>query len=368
MGVGNQPAPIGAYNGLHIKRKGALAMNGADSRDQVAILGKQGKMNSNSSQRASLGNDEANHAGSFVFKPFLSLDNQIEHLRDQGFSIDDEGDAKERLSSINYYRLRGYWMSLECDGAIPAGTPLDLVFQTYSLDADLRLWVWNAIADIELKMRSQFAYHFAKQCGPAAFLDPRYFKSRESHRRSIDSYTRERNRAQKDKMPCVIHNLEKYGELPLWAAVEVMSMGTISSLYGNLINDQHACLGSTATVSAVAKAFGFRASIVKSWLQHLTTVRNICAHHGRFYNRVMRIRPKMLRRDAEWASSKEFPTFLIIKRLYESSWPERWDAMASNLGRIIDSYPDVSLVPMGFPDCWREVLCVPDSTGDGAVA
>lgn len=33
--------------------------------------------------------------------------------------------------------------------------------------------------------------------------------------------------------------------------------------------------------------------------------------------------------------------------------------MAIELGHIIDAYPNVSLAPMGFPDCWREVLGVP---------
>ncbi len=40
----------------------------------------KGRMISNSSQHVSLSNDEANHAGSFLFKPFLTFDDQVEHL------------------------------------------------------------------------------------------------------------------------------------------------------------------------------------------------------------------------------------------------------------------------------------------------
>lgn len=52
-------------------------------------------------------------------------------------------------------------------------------------------------------------------------------------------------------------------------------------------------------------------------------------------------------------------SFFAIKRLFEQTWPDRWNDMAIELGHIIDAYPNVSLAPMGFPDSWREVLGVP---------
>ena len=142
-------------------------------------------------------------------------------------------------------------------------------------------------------------------------------------------------------------------------------MGQVSSLIG-LLRDGSKVV---PAAKAIADAFGQRPPILKSWLMHLCAVRNLCAHQGRFYNRVMRIRPKMLRKDICWASNKEFPTFVVIKRLFEQTWPARWNEMAIELGRIIDAYPDVSLAPMGFPDCWREVLGVPKADGgNGEVA
>lgn len=99
-----------------------------------------------------------------------------------------------------------------------------------------------------------------------------------------------------------------------------------------------------------------RAALAESWMYHLTTERNIAGHHDRFYNRVIAIRPKLLARDAGYESDKEFPTLLIIKNIYERSWPEKWEPVGKELVEIIDSHPRVDLRPMGFPEDWKTVL------------
>jgi abortive infection bacteriophage resistance protein len=58
-------------------------------------------------------------------------------------------------------------------------------------------------------------------------------------------------------------------------------------------------------------------------MQHSATVRSVANRHDRPFNRTMTIQPKLLVRDARFQGNKEFPTLLIIKNIYELSWPER---------------------------------------------
>lgn len=74
-----------------------------------------------------------------------------------------------------------------------------------------------------------------------------------------------------------------------------------------------------------------------------------------FY-RVMNIRPLMLRQDVRYAGDKQYPTFLIIKRIYERSWPEDWNTLAAGLSNCIDEYSNADLRPMGFPKDWEKPL------------
>ncbi|MBM6784624.1 Abi family protein [Collinsella tanakaei] len=315
-----------------------------------------GTLSNDSTQHAR--SDAANQAGSFFvsMKPFLTIDEQLERLNSHGIRVEEPAFAAQCLRNLNYYRLRAYWMTFEHDDVVAPGTTFQDVWDIYCLDRDVRSWLWNAIEPIELKFRTQFAYCFAKECGPVAYLDAGHFANEADHSKSMDNFRRELSRARQAGEPCVLHNLEKYGELPVWAAVEIMSMGLVSNLFGNLQNERKLDPAAAETGREIADSFGLSPRNVKSWMHHLCSIRNICGHHNRFYNRIMRIRPKLLRRDVQYSGNKEFPTFMVLKRMYERSWPEQWSELAERLTGIIGRYPGVSLDPMGFPPDWKDVL------------
>ncbi|WP_158098461.1 Abi family protein [Collinsella sp. An307] len=281
-------------------------------------------------------------------------------MEGRGLFVSDEEFAVARLRELNYYRLRGYWLTLERDGSFVEGASFDDVWEIYQLDRELRAWLWRAIAPIEIKLRTQFAYHFANLCDAGAYLDAGNYRSRSSFRRAISNFERERDRARDQGVPCVVHNMDKYGKLPVWAAVESMSFGTLSMLYGNLCPSTGSSERSKGVQAAVAEAFGTNPYYLKSWVHHLTTVRNIAAHHDRFYNRVMTIRPSLLRQDERRIrrrdANKQFPTFLVLRRIYEKSWPEEWGPLSDELAACVDRHPSVNLAPMGFPKNWKRVL------------
>ncbi|MGO4861643.1 Abi family protein [Atopobiaceae bacterium LCP21S3_F11] len=300
----------------------------------------------------------ANQAGSFSFsKPPLTFRDQANHMIEKGLRIDNIQLAEKRLSDTNYYRLRGFWMTLEDkNGRFCEGVSFDDIWNTYELDRALRLWLWKTISPIEVKFRTQFAYYSAHYIGPFGYLDSSNFKSAKSHEASMQRYQRECERARQQKVPYVTHNENRYGSLPVWAAVELMSFGTLSRLYGNLSLDAGKTGDHRGIVDSVADAFGMRSFYLKNWTHHLTTIRNIAGHHDRFYNRTIAIKPKLLSRDAKYESGKEFPTLLVIKNIYELSWPDEWPLIGGELTNMIDLYSQVDLRPMGFPENWRDVL------------
>ena len=127
-----------------VKDSSQRAMDsGHKNEDAVAPKTAKGIVKDNSSQRASLGNDDANQAGSFFveMKPFLSVDQQVRHLVEMGIECPDLDEAKELLGDVNYYRLRAYWMTFEHDGQIATGTELSSIVDIYRFDAELRHWL-----------------------------------------------------------------------------------------------------------------------------------------------------------------------------------------------------------------------------------
>lgn len=304
----------------------------------------------------------ANQAGS-SFSPLpnaTTFEEQLFIMKERNLEISNVDFAIAKLKDLNYYRLRGYWLTLEQDGSFCDGTSFDDIWEIYQLDRELRKWLWDAIAPIEIKLRTQLAYYFSHRCGPDAYLDDSHFWDTNRYNNALTNYMRERDRAYGHGVPYVVHNMDKYGKLPIWAAVEIMSFGTLSMFYGNLSFDAGESEGVKGVAASIADAFGTKPRNLRSWAHHLSTVRNIAAHHDRFYNRIMNIQPVLLRRDSSFASNKQFPTFLIIKRIYEKSWPEAWQSIGTDLAACFDKHADVDLGPMAFPDNWRRILELED--------
>jgi abortive infection bacteriophage resistance protein len=89
----------------------------------------------------------------------------------------------------------------------------------------------------------------------------------------------------------VLHHRENYVDVPIWVLTEVLDFGDLSKLHEALPRDLR---------DRVAKPFMIRdnpsrkqvksgsagpGGVLVDWLQTITLVRNVAAHHGRTYNR-----------------------------------------------------------------------------------
>lgn len=219
-------------------------------------------------------------------KPWLSLDDQADLLIKRG--LDGERDLfKARLSSVNYYRLSGYLYPFRIAGdAYKQGTTFEEVWRRYVFDRRLRLMVMDAIERIEVAVRSQLAYHHANHHGPFGYADDPSSLPKLRPEKYQEFLTRVSDETDRSHELFVNHFRDKYGDvhpfLPVWMMTEVMSFGTVLTFFK----------GSSHQVKrGVASFFGMPDTVFESWLLALTTVRNICAHHARLWNRVLGVKP-----------------------------------------------------------------------------
>lgn len=157
--------------------------------------------NSDSTPHAS--GNAANQAGSsfFALPCATTYDWQLFKLKERGLIVEDESFALAKLEYLNYYRIRGYWLTFEQDGCFLDGTSFSDTWGIYQLDRDLREWLWHAIAPIEIRLRMQFACQCAHLCGPDAYLNADNFWSQKSYAKTMGNYERERNRAYCQNVP-----------------------------------------------------------------------------------------------------------------------------------------------------------------------
>lgn len=280
--------------------------------------------------------------------------------------VGDRDRAERLLRTTNYYRLSGYWYPYRqrrADGegrsnTFVPGTSFDDVVALYDFDARLRAVVLSTLGPVELAVRALLGHHLGR-IDPCAHLHPELLgpnarqqgsasEPSPEYQRWIKRHTDEVARSRED---FVAHHRQHYGgALPIWAAVEVMDWGSLSVLYR---------LSPLKVQGAVADGVGLTSAQFGSWLRSLNMLRNYAAHHGRLFNRVYTLIPKMPRSGhpeltavAESGNDRSFLQLTTVQHLLRSlDVGNPW-----LLPAVLKTFPTVArldITTMGAPDGWE---------------
>lgn len=229
-------------------------------------------------------------------KPALTVDKQITQLALRGMGFADPQRAAHYLAELNYYRLSGYWLRREADhGAhrFRPGTTFENVLADYVFDRELKLLVLDAVERLEVSVRTRWAHQLGLRHGAHAHLDSTLFKPRSQNWSHPVAVANLITGVEHSREGFICHLRTKYDELlpPIWASVEVMSLGQISRWFAHL---RHA-----ADRNAIATDYGMDEALLTSFLHHISVVRNICAHHARLWDRELTFKTQLPRKHPE---------------------------------------------------------------------
>lgn len=294
-------------------------------------------------------------------KPSLSITEQSALILERGLLCDDPVRLQRYLSTIGYYRLSAYWLPFELPShhsgtrnhRFRPDTTFDKVLGLYIFDRNLRMLVMEALERIEVAVRTSWANALALRHGSHAHMKSELFKSPWQHSGDLGKIASDLERS---KEPFVVHYRSQYRDPflpPIWAVVETMTLGSLSRWFKNTDD--------TDSKKEVSQALNMPSiEILEQVLHALTPVRNVCAHHGRLWNRrfamslpqIKRIKGRLVPPDAPHCQAHYLFNFLVVLDLLMvavspgSSWTRRVTALVETL----DGGPH----PMGFPGDWRD--------------
>ncbi len=293
----------------------------------------------------------------------LTLQQQAELLISRGL-VANKDILISRLETVCYYRLTAYLYPFRQNGKeeYRENTSLELVWKYYTFDRQLRIIVMDALERIEVAVRSQLAFRFTCANSPfdyTCFENMSGFNSEDEFDRWLKEMKHETKRSRETFLE---HFREKYGDIhempPLWMLVEIMSFGKMYLLYKGVNSDIRRELACSYAISD---------TVLTSWLHTLMIVRNICAHHGRLWNRELRIKPFIPRvhKYPQWhtpfviQNNRIFSVLTILKYLLQYVAPtSNWNCRFRDLLR---QYPEIPIGNMGFPHNWEEHAIWKDS-------
>lgn len=287
-------------------------------------------------------------------KPPLTFEEQSRKLISRGL-IADKDELIQRLKCVNYYRLSAYlYPYRKPDDTYKDNTSLQIVWRHYTFDRQLRVLVMDAVERVEVAMRTQLVYHFAHRHGAFGYTDSRNLPNLDDNRftqwiKDLDE------ESMRSRETFIDHFNNKYGDfhdrLPIWMIAEIMSFGKMLTMFNGVDN---------GLKRIIAREYGIEDRLLQSWLGALNVVRNICAHHGRLWNRVLGYKPLIPRKQKypEWhlpvevENKRIFAILTILRYLLRYVAPtSQW---SSRLHQLFKEYPEVSIKYMGFPDGWEQ--------------
>ena len=294
-----------------------------------------------------------------------TIEEQIRLLRSRGMQFSSEGYAKECLSHISYFRLKYYWTDMfdeETEHDFLEDASFDDVIARYNFDRSLRLILFDAIEIIEVALRAKIINHLsqAKDSG-LWYLDESLFEKMEYYEVFLLDLKYEFDRSTEPFATEYIAEHPNWdwesmeGDNPdAWMILEVATFGTLSKMYKNLKSQ-------LPERAAIANDFGlYSAKELSSWLEAISVLRNIIAHHSRLWNRSLAKQPMNIKghRD-KWLNTpftdnqKKKPYGVITAMLYlcNAVYPE--NQIKAKILSLLDKSKDIPYGKLGFTGNWR---------------
>lgn len=217
-----------------------------------------------------------------MVKTFKTLDEQVKILQSKGLIVSDEQETKDILLRENYFFINGYrWLFLESTTRklfLP-GTTFEELYALFQFDRHIRNITFKNLLIIENNLKSITAYNLSSKYGikEEDYLNAKNFVSDRKRKKQVDDLLRKMKRQIRvngGQHQATLHYTEKYGYVPMWIAVKVLSFGIVSELYQIL---------KTEDQISIAQDFHATRELLVVYFPILANFRNLCAHEDILY-------------------------------------------------------------------------------------
>lgn len=294
-----------------------------------------------------------------------TIHQQLELLKSRNMTIEDEENCARFLSKVSYYKLRGYWIPFELKSSdkhsFKAETTLDSIIDIYELDFSLRPLIFKIIGELEISIKANFVElanviniaHIEPNIPLSHFYLSQSLFSSSSYSKNI-SYLLKEFESNKSKLVFIDAYKSTYTDPklpPIWSAVELMTFGDIAKWIRSLDDKRYS--------DYFAKKMFWQKKHFDNFLFMTTTLRNICAHHGKLFDSIIYGSPLYNQNVIALLNNKRghklWNSFVMIIYVLQQ-------LSSNSLPNYIDEFTKIIvkkehfLMYYGFPKNWLNIL------------
>lgn len=245
-------------------------------------------------------------------KEYKSNEELIDYLSSKGVIISNKKDALEKIERYTYYSIVNTYKNIFKDknGDYINNVSFDDIYAIFEFDKNLKNIVLKYCLEIETVIKSIMANQISKIYDIKEYLNISNWDNKINVEIRENLLKKINNEIEKDYNvhTAVTHYIDKYGFVPPYVLVKILTFGVASSYYGLLKQSDR---------QAIAKYFKISDKLLKQILKNLTTVRNVAAHSDRLYNYTSKFYISFKLIDENYIKSDNITNLYMVVRCME---------------------------------------------------
>ena len=286
-------------------------------------------------------------------KEYKSNEELINYLLSKGVVISNKKDALEKIERYTYYSIVNTYKNIFKDknGNYIKDVSFDDIYALFEFDKNLKNIILKYCLEIETVIKSVMANQISKVYGVKDYLNTSNWDASINTDIKENLFKKINNEIEKDYNihTAVTHYIDKYGFVPPFVLVKILTFGVASSYYGLLKQSDR---------QAIAKYFKISDKLLKQILKNLTTIRNIAAHSDRLYNYTSKFYLSFKLIDNNYIKSDNITNLYMVVRCMEKlltkeQYKELYNSICEETRKLEEKLKSIEINNitkiMGFP-------------------
>lgn len=245
-------------------------------------------------------------------KEYKSNEELIEYLSSKGVLVTNKKDALEKIEKYTYYSIVNTYKNVfkNENGDYLDNVSFNDIYALFEFDKNLKNIILKYCLEIETVIKSIMANQISRIYGIQNYLNISNLDISINDNIKENLLKKINNEIEKDYNvhTAVTHYINKYGFVPPFVLVKILTFGVASSYYGLLKQSDR---------QAIAKYFKISDKLLKQILKNLTTIRNITAHSDRLYNYTSKFYLSFKLIDENYIKSDNITNLYMVVRCME---------------------------------------------------
>lgn len=212
-------------------------------------------------------------------KEYKNSDELLTYIISKGISVNDEEDALNKIKTYSYYSIINTYNDVfkTTNNEYEKNVSFDEIYALFEFDKNLRSIFLKYLLEIEMILKSLLAETISSRYGIKEYLIKENFDDTINETivtESINVINEEINK-QNGKHEAITHYIDKYGFVPPFVLIKILTLGELSRLYVMLKQSDR---------QSISKNFKLSDKVLRQIIINMTMIRNICAHNDRLFS------------------------------------------------------------------------------------